>query len=184
MYVLIGLLVLLIIILFAPVKLQVIKENKTQISVKYLFFKIPVEPNKKQKPPKDSQTKRKPQKKKIGFVDNIKKILALKEDISAFIDYVSSRCIKIEDLQFCLDFGTGNAATTGILNGTINGFVYALVGIIHQNTLLKKWTVNITPYYEEVKFSYLIKCILTTRPIHIIGIGAKGLKLYLKYKKL
>ena len=172
MYVALIILVLFLLLLFVPIKV-VLKKDDFYIQV--LFFKWRKSSKKQEK----SQNLPKKKKSRVSYV---KKIITFSEDIKNLAEYISQRCIVFENLFLAIDFGTGDAAHTGMLTGALNGAVYTVLSAIHHNTTLKKWDVKITPDFEREKFDIQYLCIVRVRIIHIISIGIKALGLYRKIK--
>ncbi len=172
MYVALIILVLFLLLLFAPIKV-VLKKDDFYIQV--LFIKV----RKSSKKQKKSQN---PPEEKKNLVSHVKKIITFSEDIKILAEYISDRCIVFETLFLSIDFGTGDAAHTGMLTGALNGVVYTALSAIHHNTTVKKWDIKITPDFEREKFDIQYLCIVKLRVIHIISIGIKALGLYRKIK--
>ncbi len=172
MYVALIILVLFLLLLFVPVK-AVLKKDDFYIQVLFLKWRKPSKKQKKsQKPPKT----------KKNTMSYVKKIITFSEDIKIFAEYISDKCIIFENLSLAIDFGTGDAAHTGVLTGALNGVVYTALSAIHHNTTVKKWDVKITPDFEREKFDIQYLCIVRVRIMHIISIGIKALGLYRKIK--
>ncbi len=166
-------------LLLVPIKAVLYKKDEFDFYLKIFCFKIKIkdrhkDKNKKTKKPSGAS------KKKFPF-SVVKKIARLSDDIKDLAEFFSKRCIVVDNIKLRLEFGTGDAAQTGIATGVLNTAVYGFVGIVHQNVRLKKWTVDIIPEFQEEKFELEFLCIGTTRLLHIISIGIKGVKLYRKF---
>lgn len=173
-------LAVIIVILLIPIRAVLSYDGKTEFYIKIMFIKIPIgkraKKEKKQAAPKNDTAQ------KSGGESKIKKLLSLKDDISEFAEFVADRCFYFERLSVKLDFGTGNAAYTGLACGPLNALVYSAIGLIHSKTLLKDWDVMINPDFNSARFDLVFLCIGGTRLVHIIRVGIKGLKLYKKIK--
>ena len=172
MYVALIILVLFLLLLFVPVR-AVLKKN--DLYIQFLFFKwrkSSGKQNKSQNPPKTKKNTK----------SYVKKIISFSEDIKILTEYISDRCIVFDNLFLSIDFGTGDAAHTGVLTGALNGVVYTALSVIHHNTTVRKWDVKIRPDFEREKFDIQYLCIVRVRIIHIISIGIKALGLYRKIK--
>ncbi|MBP3359703.1 MAG: DUF2953 domain-containing protein [Clostridia bacterium] len=181
-YILISAAAVILILLFVPVRIILEYDKSAHIYLKILFWKKLL--NKESRKPHEKNEKQTAEKKdKTNAGNKIKKILSLEDDIKEFADFTAKRCVTFEKLRFSLDFGTGDAAATGILTGLVNGAVYTIISVIHHNTTLKSFDVNINPDFEGEKFVFYLLCIAKTRAVHIISMGLKGLKLYKKFKK-
>lgn len=168
--------VLFFILLLLPIRAIIRVNDETDFYIKVLWFKI--------KPSKSTKTKKtKPSSvKKRNTKELLKKVLALGEDIKEFLSFAARKCLVVDNLDLKLEFGTGDAAHTGIACGGLNGVAYTAMSAIHHNTTVKKWNILITPDFEREIFSIRFDCIVRTRLLHIINIGIKGLKLYNKFK--
>ena len=77
--------------------------------------------------------------------------------------------IQIPTLRITLDFGTGNAASTGMLYGTIWGAAGILFPILARYTRTVFPMIDITPDYYSKRFDIKAKSIIKVRPVHIIN---------------
>ncbi len=177
MYVVLIILVLILLLLLMPIR-AVIKKDDFYIQVLFIKWRAPEKKSKKQKQTESVSKENKSKK------DIFRKIIILSDDIKALGAYAADKCIVFEQLRFNLDFGTDDAALTGILTGVINGIVYTILSVIHHNTTLKNRDISINPDFEREKFDIRYLCIVKVRLLHIIIIGIKALKLYKKYKKI
>ena len=175
MYVALIILVLIILLLFVPIK-AVFKKDDFYVQVLFLKWRVSSGKTKtKEKSPK-------PSKDRADKTSYVKKIIAHSEDIKKFAQYVAGKCLVFENLTLSIDFGTGDAAHTGILTGALNGVVYTALSVIHHNTTVKKWDLKINPDFEREKFDIQYLCIVKVSVMHIISIGIKALGLYKKIK--
>lgn len=172
--------ILLLIVLFIPIRAVVGYDEKIYFYIKILFFRFT--PSKKRD--KKSDFKNGSEKAKNSKIELIKKILKLSDELKSFVSYVSEKCIVVEHIKLSTEFGTGDAASCGILTGAVNALVYSLLAIIHHNTILKKHSIQISPDFSAEKFSVNFLCIVKTRPVHIISTGIKAIKLYKLFKSL
>lgn len=77
--------------------------------------------------------------------------------------------IQIPVLRITLDFGTGDAASTGMLYGTIWGAAGILFPILARYTRTVFPMIDITPDYYGKRFDIKAKSIIKVRPVHIIN---------------
>lgn len=176
MYVALIILVLFLLFLFVPIKAVLIKDD---FYIKVLFFKWRRSSKKSVKQKKPSENS-KPKRNTTAY---IKKIITFSDDIKMLAEYTADRCLTFENLSLTIDFGTGDAAHTGVLTGALNGVVYTALSVLHHKTTVKKWDININPDFERENFNIQYLCIVRVRIIHIISIGLKALKLYKKIKE-
>ena len=176
-WVLAAVLIVLLCILLVPIRAVVRVNDKTDFYIQILWFKIKPSKTKKAKKTKPSSPK------KRNNTELVKKVLAISEDIKEFVSFAADRCTVVEKLELILEFGTSDAANTGIACGALNGVAYTAMAAIHHNTTVKKWRIEIQPDFEREIFSISFDCIVRTRLLHIINIGTKGIKLYNKFRK-
>ncbi len=162
------LIALVLFLLLLPVNIIARWDEEMEFFIKIWFFKI----NPKSKGSKNGKKKKK---KSSGLAG---KIIHQGEDIKEFAKYVSQRCIKISELNLKIDFGTNDAACTGMITGALNTVCYTVMSTVHHLTLVKRWSIQINPDFEKELFDIDFVCIATTKLWHIIGMGMKGYKLY------
>ena len=182
MYILLAVAALILILLLVPIKAVAEKKDGFDFYLKILWFKIEIKDRPRKKKKKVGKSKQQEKKKKKFSFAVVKKVAGLSDDIKDFAHFFSKRCIVVDNIRLNLAFGTGDAAQTGIATGILNTVAYGTLAVIHQNVRLKKWSVEITPDFQEEKFEFEFLCIGTTHLLHIIGIGIKGLKLYKKFR--
>ena len=88
-----------------------------------------------------------------------------------------------DNIEIKSEFGFEDAMQTGIFTGIYNGFVYSILGVIHNNSKLKKMDVNLSPNFDKKCFYNRFCCILHIKTVHIMIIAFKVLKIYRKIKK-
>lgn len=180
------------ILLFLPVR-AIISFYKNpngaglEIAVKIAFFKFKLHPTgeKPKKAKKQPATKQPAQKKSLkdritGGID-LYRLVA--DDAKDIISCIVHNAFCFENIRFYLHYGTGDAASTGILYGVISGIVYGLFGMIANSSKTKKSEITINPDFTTSAFETNGECIARIRNVHIIVIAVKLLKLYLKIKK-
>ena len=94
--------------------------------------------------------------------DIIKEILKGTKDKIAFYELI-----------FNVDFGTGNAASTGIMTGAVWSATDIFVCIIDRIFGVEKFKVNVNPQFDKKYFSGQFKSILKFRLVNIISILKK-----------
>lgn len=160
------------------------EETSYSAYVKVWFFKVFSLPSeKKRKKPK----KEKPPKEKKSVKDSINGGLELykliAEDVKIILSYTSKHALKVEKLHFILNYGTGDAASTGVLYGPISGIVYGALGLLAHNHKTKDSILSVTPEFNNAVFKAQGECILKLQNVHIIVIATKLVKLIIKMKK-
>lgn len=184
-------LVIITVILLLPIRLYIsyIKDENNSVSsidLKYAFFKYRIYPD--GKPKKTKEKAEKPEssfeEKKTKIDEYIRIFNGIKNDVVKILDYASARAIIFEKIGIDVEFGFEDAMHTGIFTGVLNGFVYSILGVIHQRALLEDMNVNIQPVFGNICFKTQIHCILRIRNVHIIIVAVNVLKLLRKMKKI
>lgn len=185
-------------LLFIPLRLELVYEknsekNSASAVLKYMFFKFriyPDEKNNKNKKSKKKKKQEKPEKEQFSFERAKNRIEAyisifesVKSDAADILRYGARHAVVFEKISVNTEFGFENAMHTGIFTGILNGFVYSVLGLIHQNSTLKDMNVKIQPVFGNTCFNSRLECIVRIKNVHIIVIAAKVLKLLNKIKK-
>ncbi len=169
MYGIIIAIVILICILFLPVKAELLYKEEARLKVS--FAGIPVYRRTLKKGKKSGKA---PQE-KAGELE--KKSQKLGEKIDAFKEFYKlatkllGRYVKLDDIAIKIDFGTGDAPSTAILVGTLWGVIYGIVGKIGSICEIKKHNVEVIPNYNSAVFSFEGKCIIKSSIAYIIIIA-------------
>lgn len=184
-----AVLLIILLLFLIPVKVNFLFEkdeelNKKNIIIKYGFVKI--EPLKEKKHKKkgggkaeksDFETKLQNIKRYIGILEKTK------DDFAYILNYAKNKTISFDNIEFVSDFGFENAMNTGIFTGLYNGLVYNILGLIHNNMILRKMKVEINPKFDKPMFNIHFLCILHLKTAQTIIIGFYVLKLLKKCKK-
>ncbi len=163
-----AILIILICILFLPLKAELI--YKEQMSIRVFFSGIPVYKTIL----KGKESSNVPEEKAKKLEKNSKKLGNKIDDFRSFYKMTVKllrRHVSLEEIKLKVDFGTGEAATTAILTGALWGALYGLIGRIGHICYIKKHNVNITPVYNEARFSFEGKCIFKSNVAYIIFIA-------------
>ncbi len=185
--ILLCLLVLLGILIFTPIRLFLTFFKKDEdadfkVTLKIGFIERILYPSEKKQTKVTDKKQDKPSvKDRINSSVELYKMIW--EDVKELLLYASKNALKFENLTFHIDYGTGDAAATGILYGVISGIVYGIWGIIGNNAVLESYDIDIRPDYYNTLLSLDGKCIVKLRNVHIIIIGFKVIKLLKKMKK-
>lgn len=184
--ILLCLLVLLGILIFTPIRLFLTFYKKDEdadfkVVLKIGFIERILYPSENEAPKKEEKSEKPSVKDRITSGIELYKMIW--EDAKEILLYASKNALKFENLTFHIDYGTGDAASTGILYGVISGIVYGIWGIIGNNAILESYDIDIRPDYYNTLLSLDGKCIVKLRNVHIIIIGFKVIKLLKKMKK-
>lgn len=185
---------LILVLLFVPVRIKVSysydeARGKTSAMLEYLWFKYNLfggkEKSKKEKKPKEKKEKEKFsfEKQKAKLEKYIGIFKSIKADLGKILDYLTKRATVFENISVEVEFGFENAMHTGIFTGLLNGFVYSVLGFIHNKAVLENMDVNIQPLFEKPCFKASGVCILRSKPVHIIVIAGWVLKILRKIRK-
>lgn len=88
--------------------------------------------------------------------------------------------IKIPVWRITLDFGTDNAAATGMLYGSVWGAVGTIYPFLARYAYVVYPMLDITPDFYGKRFDIKMKSIIKVRPVHIINAAVPPLLTYLK----
>ena len=188
------LLVLLLALLFIPIRLEIDYKkdavmNKVNFDIKYICFKFRLfeDKDKDKKPEKEKEAKEKEpfsfKNAKAKIDGYIRTFESIKDDAGKILDYAASRAAVFDNVEVETEFGFEDAMHTGIFTGILNGFVYSILGFIHHRSNLRKMNVNIQPVFGNICFNLHIRCILHLKNVHIIVVAVNVLRLLRKIKK-
>lgn len=170
-----AVLIILICILFLPLKVEVsYKEKKLKIVV--FIMGIPVnkitpaiKSKKKESTSKENSPKR---------VEEVEKdVLTFGEKIEHYAEIYNNtvkllrKYAAIDKVDLIIDVGTGDAATTAVGTGLLWSAAYRLISIIGSIMYINKHRVEINPIYTNTVFSLDGKCIIKSRIAYIIFIA-------------
>lgn len=99
-----------------------------------------------------------------------------KEDIRLTLAQIRKKT-ELESVAFHLGFGLSDAAKTGIATGAAWTSSSCLLSVVNQMVGIKTVDLRISPDFTRETFSIYIKSILKLRPVHIISIGIKIIKI-------
>ena len=88
--------------------------------------------------------------------------------------------ILLRKLEWETEFGTGDAAITGILSGILWGIKGNLFTILKIHLRSHKISFNIIPYFDKELFKTYVHCIIQLKIGHAIIASIKTLYLYFK----
>lgn len=164
-------LAVIILILFAPLKLSLSFEN-SRFRAKVVLAGIPIYTYKGKKDKKSVDE---------AVEDRVKSLekdtLSLGEKIKhlASVSRLAARLLGkytfIKDFGLKLSIGTGDAATTAVSVGLGWAAIYNLLGILGRIVSIDNHSVEISPDYSRQVFSAEGKCIIKSRIVYIIIIA-------------
>ena len=159
-----------------------------EIAVKIAFLRFRIHPSESKKPSKSKKDK-KPKEivEKPSMTERIKGGIELyrliADDVKDIISYTAKNAFRFELIRFNFYYGTGDAASTGILFGVISGIVHGLVGIAANYARVDRSEIFITPEFAKTALETDGECIVKLQNVHIMVIAVKLIKLLLKIKK-
>lgn len=119
----------------------------------------------------------------FGKVQKIKgKYTEAKEIIDAVLDCAGDR-VEFSDVFIRSKFGTGDAASTGMLYGAIWTLVGNVYAFLCRFFNIKFPEVELVPNFNEKAFEIETEGIIKIRIVHIITAAMCGFKVYKKHKK-
>ncbi len=123
--------------------------------VKIGFIKIKLYPKEKGKEKPEKEKKPKEEKEKSSIKEKIDAGLSLyrliSEDAKDILAYMAENAFRFEKISFDFTYGTGDAASTGVLYGVISGIIYSAVGLLTNSGKVKKSKISINPdFYKAV----------------------------------
>ena len=80
-----------------------------------------------------------------------------------------------------IDFGFGDAMTTGILTGALWTGIYNVISFIASVITIAEPNINIVPSYNQNKCSVKLECIITSRLANLIAVAVSLGISYLKF---
>lgn len=187
-----SIIALIFVLLLLPIRLLVDYKkdevtNETSLVLKYMFWNFKLFGNKNKEKPKEEP---KEEKKPLSFEekrDKISKYIKIfedtKDEIAQVLDYAAERAIVFEKIYTDIEFGFEDAMHTGIFTGVLNGFVYGVLGFVHQHSRLLDMRVNIQPVFDNPCFKIKAGCILRLKNVHIIIVAINILKILRKIRK-
>ncbi len=135
----------------------------------------------KKKEPSEKADKPDGESDKLTFTQKVKdyyqKFLLLKNTWAKSKRGVRKRIIA-EEISLNISFGTGDAAHTGIITGSLWGAIYNVIAFFANFIRVTEPQINITPDYENELFEFDGKCILKLCAANIISVF---LILYINY---
>lgn len=148
----------------------------TDLKIKIGFIKIPLRQKKKPKENPDSANGK--------LLEKLKKYTKAFRTVKRIYQkhrwHIRKNFI-VENFDFHIKFGTGDAASTGILTGVIWSFLYGVNGLVSTAGILKKHYFEVAPVYTE---KGLILQGSTRISARVASLLILALRIYITYKKI
>ncbi len=187
----IVILVFIISLLFSKIKLsfsaEKIKGQKLKIYYKIKFFGGLFSIKKSVKPHKKKQKEKQKEKRKEDDDGFFKKIKSSYKTFCAFKYAYKNNSSKLKKsiyakkINLHIDFGFGDAMTTGILTGALWTGIYNVISFIASVITIAEPNINVVPNYNQNKCSVKLECIITSRLVNLIAVAASLGISYLKF---
>ena len=157
--------------------------NEVSATLRYMFFKFDLVKDRKK--PKEQKKKEHTsfEEKRDKVSRYIEIFEQIKDEASKILDYTAKRAVVFEKIYTDIEFGFEDAMHTGIFTGVLNGFVYGVLGFIHQHSNLSDMQVKIQPMFENPCFRIETGCIVRLKNVHIIIVAINILKILRKLRK-
>lgn len=121
------------------------------------------------------------QKRFYSYLEVFKKLKEGYKTSKHIFGYIA-RKIKIIEMDINIDIGADNASQTGIITGMIWAVIGILNSILIDNSRKCKKKIIVTPDFMEKRFKMTVYCIFKVRIVHIIVVGLKLLKQFIKIR--
>lgn len=175
MYAIISvILIILICILFLPLKIEVsYKEKKLGLAAYIIGIPLYKKDSLLKSKKGEKHSEKNPQE-RVGELE--KDAFTLGERIEHYAEIYNNtvkllrKYAEISNLDLKIEVGTGDAATTAVGTGALWGVVYRLIAIIGSIMYINKHHVDINPVYTNTVFSLEGECIIKSRIVYIIFI--------------
>ena len=166
---------LLLIVLFASVKVKVSFENTAVIVEVYILGILIFKRNFKKGNAAAKQEKdvEKNVKRFEYGLSAIGKRIKLFCKVSKYTLRIIKKYVSIASVNAEFTIGTGNAATTAVSTGVIWASAYNLLGIIGRIAYIDNHNLRVNPDYTNTVFNLKGECIIKSRLVYIIFISLK-----------
>lgn len=185
LYILLSILLFIIFLLIMPINLKVIYKESALISIRYLFFKIQLYPQKAKKSKKSKKNKKESatevsEKPKEKLSDKIRTII---DGVSLVADAAKRllKHIKIKRFYLNIDIGSPDAAATAIEYGAVSAALYPVCGFIFSQCKVDKkhFNAHINARYDLEESSAEINTDISLSLISAIAIAILTLFKYI-----
>ena len=193
LYVLLGIIAFFILLLSVKIAVTVHYEDDVAVSLKWLFIKLDILPQKEKhnkKPKKKKEKKKKepeekdekikePKKKKqdnmfVRFYRNrgVSGVVQLLKDAAAALGGMFGRIFRaflFEELYIALTVGGGDSAETAIKYGQTCAAAFPAMGLITSKMRIKKYSIDISPDFIYGNNTAKLHTKVSFRPIKLIN---------------
>lgn len=170
MIIFLAVLAFLVLLLFAPVKVEIRFVNKkTDIRVKVLGIPVKKFPPAKEIKETRDHTREMFEKDTKKFTQKVRNFSA------AFKGAVrlTRKYVKIKNISVKINFGTGEAASTAVSTGVLWSLVCSAISSLSYVAKTDKPSIEITPNFNECFFNSEGMCIISSRLVYITIIAIK-----------
>lgn len=189
LYVIFGIVLLIGVLLFCPVRLDILFEDTFSMKCKFLFIVFSVYPQKgKKKKRKKTQKKDNENNKNNKFRDIIKEkglsgfLKLIKKLVSIAVSTVKSLfshlCVDSLDLNIMV--AEEDAAATAIKYGQVCSVVYPALNIFLKNTHKQNYSIIIYPSFIEHKSRVILEMKAHIKLIYILMCAVKAFFKFIK----
>ncbi len=173
-------------LLFAPIDVRVSAEYDGSVfNTDIRLWGIDLKGNKKEKKTKENKKKKKKTSKennkpeKKGTVSRLIETIDIEllkyilGQMNGILEYICGRVIRIKRLKLHIAYGNADPCVTGIAYGAVSAAVYNALGIIHHNTTINEWDIDLKPDFDNPCVFVSADCIIRTRFAYIIAAAVK-----------
>lgn len=196
-YIILSVAAVIALIVFIPVDVAFSvsyteKKAGVRLVLKYFPVKIKILPSeKKEKKEKKEDKPEKEKKKKTNkqplsqTLDFAKAVFEeTRHDIAELIRHLFRRTLMVKKFYVKAVIGMDNPMITGISYGAANAFIYGLLGLIENHSVLGKWNVELGTDFESGATDAQADIVIRTRIAYIISFGFKAALIILKILKI
>ncbi len=193
LYIILGVIAFFVLLLSVKVAVTVHYEDDVAVSVKWLFLKFNILPQKEDKPKKEKKKKPKeekpkeesevipePKKKKnkdnmfVRFYRNrgVEGVVQLLKDAAKAVGGMFGRigrAFVFEELIISLTVGAGDSAETAIKYGKTCSAAFPAMGLVVSKMRVKKYNIEINPDFIYGKNEARLHTCISVRPVKLIN---------------
>ena len=177
-FIILGILLTLTALVFLPMRFGIHYHKGADFEKLYIYASIfgilirfPINTNKDKRKSKKEKKVRETKFSFETFRENVHYLGEVfeksKKELSEMLAYIREN-LSCKDFDFKINFGTGDAAKTGITTGAVWTTGTLLLKILDEFIGIKKKNMEVYPDFTQKKFEIYIKTILIMRPFHFI----------------